>query len=707
MRIFFSFLVLFVCALSADLYAQDAPDTTKYETDEVVVTGTRVEQKIIDVPFSVARINQSQWITSRRMGVDDVIRNVPGVWFQPRYGNHDVRISIRGFGTRSNTGIRGVRILLDGIPESEPDGQTRIEALDFNAIGKIEIAKGNLTSLYTNAPGGVINFFTDKYFPTSFAMLDNEFGSYDMRKNGLKFGVTSDNQRFMASYSYENYKGYREHSQEYQNRFNSVYEVDVTNSSKLAIYGYYVNGIIKLPGSLTLKQYNEDDLKANPRDVSRDSKRITEKGRLAVTYNASFGKEKNNSVEMIVYGTIKNFNRTAATYRLFNRSGIGGQFRYINKSKFGKRTNEFSVGGDAFYQSGPISEFNNVGGQQGDQLQTLNDEVISNLGFYFLNNFPIVVDKVNLMITGRYDRIGFNFRDRLAQFRDTSRLFDKFAPKFALNYKINPFMAFYTSYGWGFDTPAGNELDNYPFSSDGGLHTINPDLNAQETNTFEIGYKGEIPNRKSNLFTKTFLELTYFNTKIDNAIVPFTVDGDPYFRNAASVTRNGVEFGFNTEVVKGLKWLGSYTYSDFVYNTYDAVSIDANGVLSSEKYDGNKEPSNPDHNINTELSYTGNFTKDITGYVKGYFNYVSSMFVNDKNVDSLKTDSYSLLGAQIGGNFQLGDFQIVAYAGVNNILDQKYVSFIQINSDRQEYYEAGARSNFFGGINIAYMFRRR
>jgi iron complex outermembrane receptor protein len=97
-------------------------DTLKYETDDVVVTATRVEQKIIDIPYPVIRLKSTQFKYSRRVTVDDVLENVPGLFLQSRYGNHDVRIAIRGFGSRSNTGIRGVRILLDGIPESEPDG---------------------------------------------------------------------------------------------------------------------------------------------------------------------------------------------------------------------------------------------------------------------------------------------------------------------------------------------------------------------------------------------------------------------------------------------------------------------------------------------------------------------------------------------------------------------------------------------------------
>ena len=151
MKIYYKFFVLLLIIPGiGPLYAQE--DTSKYQTEEIIVTGTRVEQKIIDIPFSVQRIDQSAWVASRKIGINDVLQNVPGLFLQSRYGNHDVRVTIRGFGSRSNTGIRGVRILLDGVPESEPDGQTRVEALDFTSIGRVEIVKGNSSSLYTKSP---------------------------------------------------------------------------------------------------------------------------------------------------------------------------------------------------------------------------------------------------------------------------------------------------------------------------------------------------------------------------------------------------------------------------------------------------------------------------------------------------------------------------------------------------------------------------
>ena len=689
-----------------NLFAQDESDSVYYETDEVIISATRTEQKLIDIPFSVQRVDMTEWKSSRKMGINEVLTNIPGLMLQPRYGNHDVRVSIRGFGTRSNTGIRGVRILLDGIPESEPDGQTRVEALDFTAISKIEVAKGNLSSLYTNAPGGVINFYTDKYFPVSFVMSDNEFGEYDLRKNGIKFGVNSDDQRFMTTYSYENYRGYRQHSQSYQTRLNTVYETDLNNYSNLSLYGYYVNGLIKLPGSLTLNQWNKDDLAANARDVSRDSKRISNKGRLGITYNTRFGKTKNNFIEFTGYGTIKDLQRTAATYRIFTRYGVGSSFRYINKSKIGDRENEFSLGGDLYYQTGPISEFNNIGGIKGDELQTLTDETLTNVGFYFLDQIPIIKDKLAFLVTGRYDRVLTEANDLIASFKDTSRLFSKFTPKFALNLKVTPRMSIYSSFGFGFDTPANNELDNYPFSSDGGLKLINPDLQPQSSTNFELGYKGDIINKKGNVFKKTFIELTMFSTKIDDAIIPFTVDGNVFYRNAATVNRKGLEFGLNAEVVTGLDFKATYTYSDFKYDEYLSRSISAGGEITDENYSGNKEPSNPDNYFTSELSYKYKLDRDKSLFIKGNTSYTGEMYVDDKNVDSLKTSDFMLTGVQLGTDLTLSNFRILAYAGLNNIFNKKYVAFIQINSDRQEFYESGPRRNFFCGLNISYLFNK-
>ncbi|MBN1632617.1 MAG: TonB-dependent receptor [Ignavibacteria bacterium] len=702
-NIFICILVLFLSVLCiSDVYSQEEPIDSNYTTEEIIITGTRTLKKIIDIPFSVERIAQRDITKVTGIGINFMFQTIPGIFTQSRYGNHDVRISIRGFGSRSNTGIRGVRILQDDIPESEPDGQTRIECIDFNALGAIEIVKGNASSLYTNAPGGVVNFKSDLYFTKPFVSLHNEFGSYGLRQNGFKVGVINEDLRFLLTYSYRNYDGYREHSQEYQNITNSVIETYLSRGTKLSVLLNSAIGTIKLPGSLNKANYNSDPNTANPTDLSRDSKRISRKGRLGIRFNTLFGKYNENEIEVTGYGALKDFDRTARTYRIFARYGIGGGFRYINRMDIANFSNEFSVGSDVYYQTGPITEYQNINGTKGDQLLAQTDETISNVGFYFQDQFSIIQNKLDVLVTGRYDNVLFDQKDMLLGVKSANRGFDKFTPKIALNYKFTQGIAAFTSYGLGFDTPAGNELDNYPFSSDNGDGLLNPDLNPQTSNNFEVGIKANVPTGQRNFLKSTYVELTFYNLSINNEIIPFVVDNTVFYRNAAKTNRTGAEFGLKTEIVKGLTLRSAYTYNDFKYKDYVARIIDANGIITDTKYEDNIVPSVPKHNISVDLMYEYNFSQHVRAFIKGNYHYIDKMYVNDANTEN--AEAYYLLNSMLGIDISYKGISLLAHAGINNILDKKYVAFININDANNRYYEAGPESNFFGTFNIGYTF---
>jgi iron complex outermembrane receptor protein len=677
-------------------------DSLTYETDDVVVTATRVEKKIIDIPYPVIRLKNTQYKFSRKVSVDDVLQNVPGLFLQSRYGNHDVRIAIRGFGSRSNTGIRGVRILLDGIPESEPDGQTRIEAIDFNSIGSIELVKGNSSSLYTNAPGGVINFINDIYFPYSFATQFNEFGSFDLRRNGLKVGVRTDKYGLLGTYSYHNYIGFRPHSEDYWHIFNTVVDVLPGDGTNLQIFGYFVDGLIKLPGSLTKEEFDEDPYQAAQREVDRDTKRLTTKGRLGLKFNTKFGTNNNQEIEILPYGTIKYFHRTAADYRIMNRYGLGSSARYINRHTIAGLDNEFSIGGDFLYQTGPIESYNNIGGQKGDQLLALTDETIGNNGFYISDFFELYGKRFYLLLTGRYDNVYYEAVDQLLGSRSAFRRFEAFTPKAALNFKITQSVAVYTSYGLSFDSPAGNEMDYY-----GNEVLLNPDLNAQKSKNFEIGIKGNLRSFDEQLFNNISFEATFFNIFIEDEIIPFEVYGDVFFRNAAKTTRNGLEVGASVDVIEGLNLQASYTYSRFEYDEYIALTIDDNLDTLTQDFSGNHAPSVPLHNFFIAASYNHKITPDITGFIRGSVRYVSEMYVNDENYfeeSNGRTEDYTTLNAGIGLDMVFGKFNLLLSGGVNNITDLVYAGFVNINSSNGRFYEAGEPRNFYGGINFGYAF---
>ncbi len=675
-------------------------EISEYELDDVVVTGSRVNKKIIDIPYPVVRIDNSLFQYDRKIGVFDVLPSIPGMFLQSRYGNHDVRIAIRGFGSRSNSGIRGVRILLDDIPESEPDGQTRIEAIDFNSIGRIEIVKGNSSSLYTNAPGGVVNFINDVDFPRSFAVQFNQFGSFDLRRNGLKAGVRTDKYGFVTTYSYQNYTGFREHNNEYWHIFNTVLEVHPGDNTSLKILGYFVDGLIKLPGSLTKEEFEEDPFQADQRQVDRDSKRISTKGRLGVRFNTKFGKSLNNEIEITTYGTMKFFHRPTRLYKIINRNGLGLTARYANRTNIFGMQNEFTIGTDVFLQPARIEFYDNINGQKGDQLIQLLDEGINNTGFYISDNFELLQDRMFLLLSGRYDYVSYDITEETLPSRTDQRTFEAFTPKIALNYKLTPHIAVYTSFGLSFDSPAKNELD--PFDP---AYLYNQELQAQESKNFELGIKGNIISYDALYFRNVLFEATFFNINIDNEIVPFEVLGDVFFRNAAVTNRLGIELGTQLEVIERLQFVFSYTYSNFSYDSYFAKTIefDSTGFVESEEdFSNNIVPSVPEHNIYMSLAYTFPFATNLNGFLKFSYMGISGLWVDDANSD--KTDAYNLLNSVLGFDMKFGNFNLLVSAGVNNMFDLVYVGFTNTNSADKRFYEAGAPRNFFASLNLGYTF---
>lgn len=703
---YFLYLIIFLPIL---VYSQEKydnkyylipkSDTITYQMEEVVVTGTRTFQKIIDIPYSVSFLSNVEYKFDKKTSISDVMKFVPGVFMQSRYGNHDVRISIRGFGSRSNSGIRGVRILLDGIPESEPDGQTRIEAIDFNSVGRIEIVKGNSSSLYTNAPGGVVNFINNVYSPQNYIVQYNELGSFGLRRNGFKMNLFSKNYKMIMAYTYHNYKGYREHSNDYWNILNTVFEIIPDDNSRFELFGYFVNGIIKLPGSLTLSEFQTDAYQAAQDEKNYDYKRITKKGRIGLRFNRFFGENNSNEIELISYGTIKYFERADKRYRIMNRYGLGGTAKYVNRELLFGNKNEFTFGLDLFYQGGPIEIYQNISGIKSDNLRGLQDETIFNSGLFVQDFYTLIPEKLFVLFSGRLDNVVFYSVDRLSESKNAKRIFSAFTPKIGLNYKLNPTIAIYGSAGYSFDVPAGNELNNFPTSSDNGAKLLNPDLQPQKSFNLEMGVKGHLKIDSPVLDDHNF-DLTLFSSVIRDEIVPFEVFGSVYFRNAAKTWRRGIEFGSDSKIYDRVRIKSSYTLSYFRYLEYIALSIKPDLSQSIEDYAGNFVPSVPRHNLNLAITYEKSLKSNLDIFSKISFQYISGLYTDDKN--SEQSDAYNLWNFMLGLDYRLGYINLIVSGGINNIFNKKYVAFININSTQGRFYELGEPRIYFLNLNLAY-----
>jgi iron complex outermembrane recepter protein len=696
-------IILLSSSFSTFLLAQEEEefnDTTKYKIQDVVVVGTRATEKIIDIPYSVFRVDSKELAFGRKVSARDVLADVPGLFLQNRYGNSDIRVSIRGFGTRSSTGIRGIKILQDGIPESEPDGESVLDAIDFTSLGGVEVVKGNLSSLYANAPGGLINFVTNTYFQKDYFGTANQFGKFGLRQNGLKVGIKDNNNRLFVSYKYRNIDGYRKHSSEYQHLLNTVYEAFIGTKSTLSIHANFVNGFNRLPGSLTKEEFETDPFMADPLAISQDYRRITKKGRVAGKYITHMGNNQQYEFEIIGFGGIKELEKADNEfYTLTTRYSLGGLTRFTIKEPLFDHKNIFTIGTDYAFQSGPITQFENFSGNKGISVQNEYNESLSNIGFYMLEHFNIVNEKLDLFLSSRFDNNVFERNIYIPfGYTDTTRTMQGFSPKIGLNYKLTSNIALYTSYGLSFDYPALSEIANSPLSSNSS-YSINPDLEPQESNNFEFGIKGNLVDKESEFMRKVFFEVTYFNYLIKDEIVPFIINLKTYFKNAPKTRRTGIEVGFMSEPFEEIELTINYTFTNFYYENYLTEIFTPEGTLTAD-YTNNKVPSIPKHIVNFIFVKELELSEELSGLLIWDCDYIAEMYVNDVNSETSPAYFYGnfMAGLTYSNNY----FDLTGFFGMNNIFDKRYASFININDYYEKYYETGEPRTFYGGLNFNY-----
>lgn len=540
-------------------------------------------------------------------------------------------------------------------------------------------------------------------FDRSALLQFNDFGSFGSRLNGLKGMVKSGNYRFLSSYGYSNWDGYRAHDMEYLHNASVALGTAPSANTCLKILGSYINGLKKLPGSLTRSEFDQDPFRAAQRSVNRDEKNLSSTGRLNILYDAKFGRSLNNEIEISAFGTIGHFERATREYRIITRYELGLSARYSNTAHLGERTNEFSLGTGYSAQPQRTEYYDNLGGEKGDQVEQISAEGAGNAVFWFSDNFEILPDKLFILLTGRYDHVVYKVEEQTVPSRSQRRIFQSLTPKLTLTYDAIRWLALFASYGLGFESPADKQLESAdPF------YLYNPDLEAMRSQNIEAGVKFHMGKKDSaSLFLRKFMiRAAYFGNFISNEMVPYEVFGDVYYRNAARSNRTGIDLECRLEILKDLILAGNYIYSQCTYKNYSAISVETdttgNIVQVDRDFSGNKEPGYPVNNINLSLLYQHAISKKI-GILAGLgYTGVSGLWADDQN--TAKTGSFNLMNVNLGFDMKFGHFRINVSGGVNNIFNTVYTGLITANSADKRFYNAGTPRNYTGTLNIGYVF---
>ncbi len=695
-RYFFSRLSVVLCGLvlssvnlvPGELRAQNNLET-KIRAEVILppieVTTTRSEKMIVDIPSAISFLDLNEIAKGLpQLSLEEALTPVPGLFFQNQFNSaQDLRVSIRGFGSRSAFGVRGVKILVDGIPLTLPDGQTQMDSIDPGIIDSVEVLRGPSSSLYGNASGGVISIKTKEGsrsgFESDTRLLLGSFGleKYQIQSGGT-FGLLNYN--FYASHLQRD--GYRDHSATENTLVHGKlgWKPDYDSSWTFSLRHLF-SPEAEDPGALTEQQADLNPKSARSQNVIFDAGEQVENTQIGLSYE----KELSSSQEIFLTAHLNNrvFENklpfTAGGTVEFERWAPGLGARTVINNRLMDKPIRWIAGADLSFQRDDRKRFDNNNGVKGSQ--TLDRiETVYSIGPYLRTEWqwsPFI----ELVAGIRYDHVGFDLRDEFLSDGDQSgsRTLSEWSGTLGTVFHFHDSLHGYANLATVFEVPTATELANDPSGGSG----FNQNLGSQQSVNYEIGVKGKNQNELE-------YDIGLFVIQSWNELIPFeisTFPGRTFYKNAGQSRRIGIESAINYRPIEGVGTSLSYTFSDFRF-----IRFDDNGSDQS----GNFIPGMPEHRIVAHVqANSGN-----GWFAKGEIQYVSSFFVNDDN--TVDNPSYSTNRFSIGRNKSVGRYQVSGFLGLENIFNQPYNANTRINATGGRYFEPGQPFTLFGGVSLIF-----
>jgi iron complex outermembrane receptor protein len=610
------------------------------------------------------------------LAMDEVLAGIPGLYMQNRYNfSQDLRVSLRGFGARSAFGIRGIKVIVDGIPETLPDGQAGVDSIDLGSASRIEVIRGPSSSNFGNASGGVIAIETETGSDPGFVQTTIATGDLGYSKFQLKSGGKTENMNYLINFSKQELDGYREHSVSEGSLMNAKFGFNLSEIDRLKLsLNYTDQPKSQDPGGINLSQVNTNRKSARDRNLSYDSGESLNQKRIGLVY------ERDHSSGLL---TVRNYyvTRDFSNKLPFKNGGsvnIDREFYGFGMQyQFGESLPEnfsLTTGFDTDRQDDDRKRFNNDSGKLGSMSFDQQEKVSSN-GLFVQSRYDLGNWSISSGI--RYDEVTFDITDRfLSNGDDSGEIeFDAVSPSFGLNYVMEN-ASIFASMSSSFETPTTTELAN-PDAS-GGFNAL---LKPQEASNIEIGYKSV----KNDIYH----EIAVFNIDLNDELVPYELEefpGRTFYSNVGKSSRKGIESLLSWSVKPNLTVDASYTYSDFSFDSF----VDKN----NKDFSGSKLPGLPE-----SFAYFGIRFENESGLNMNFnLNYSGDLFAN--NANSVKVQAYTVSNFRLSYNINKRNWKILPYMGMNNIFDTEFNSNIRINAFGSRYYEPAPERNSYLGITF-------
>lgn len=690
-------------ALLLPLVANVHASTNDEQTMVVTATPTAVSE--LDTPAAVSVVNGDDMRQAApRINLSESLGAVPGLQVQNRQNYaQDLQLSIRGFGSRSTYGVRGLRLYVDGIPATMPDGQGQTSNIDIGSIDSLEVLRGPFSALYGNSSGGVINVNTQTGSQPPTIEASSYYGSFGTWHYGLKAtGAVGDGSQagdvdYTVSTNRFTTHGSRDHSGARKNLANAKLGVRINDVSKLTLLFNSVDIKANDPGGLSYEEW-QNNPRQSPRGDQYNTRKTVKQTQAGLRYERQLSQQDDLSVMMYAgerettqYQSIP----MAPQLKPSHSGGVidltrhyqGIDTRWTHRGELLVPVT-FTTGLDYENMSERRKGYENYVlvngapqyGEQGD-LRRNERNLMWNLDPYLQTQWQLT-QKLTLDAGVRYSSVWFDSNDYYVipgngdDSGDAS--YHKWLPAGSLKYAVTDAWNIYLSAGRGFETPTINEL-SYRSGNQSGL---NFDLKPSTNETVEIGSKTRIGN---GLFTAAL-----FQTDTDNEIVVDSSSGGrTSYKNAGKTRRQGMELGLDQQFGDSWKLKAAWTWLDATYRTNVCGSSDCNG---------NRIPG-----IARNMGYASFGYQPEQGWYAGSdIRYMGDIMANDAN--TAKAPSWTVVGLTTGYKWSYGKMDMDLFGRVDNLFDRNYAGSVIVNESNGRYYEPAPGRNFGIGMNLAWRF---
>ncbi|KPQ28669.1 iron complex outermembrane recepter protein [Halomonas sp. HL-93] len=675
-----------VCVAGGLMAGPSWAQTNESEMATLEVTAPRLARELYATPAAVSTLERDAIAQGQqRVRLDESLVRVPGVFLQNRDNfAQGQRIAIRGFGARAPFGVRGITIMVDGIPYTLPDGQAQLDAIDLDSAERIEVIRGPSSVLYGNAAGGVIDVTTGDGRDNPGTSLRAEVGSDGYRKTSLQTGGRQGDWSHHVSLSALNVDGYREQSSSEKYLLNAKLRRELGSERALtAIINLLDNPRSEDPGALNAGEVAEGRDQAAPNSLALDAGQNVDQQLLGLQYEDLAA----GPGELYLKGFIsqRDFEQQlpyVGDSRLgYQRDYLGASAEYHHEVTLGDLPLSYIAGLEVAQQDderfrNDVNPQGVVGEQAAEETQTATSTSAFAQGDLALS------DQLTLSLGARFDRVELEIDDRYLDDeggdQSGEKTFNEWSGSAGLSYRYRPQHQVYVNTGTAFETPTFSEFAN---PAGGGFNAA---IEPQKAWNREVGARGYVAPLAMDY------DLTLFSVRVDDELVPYEEEsgGRTFYQNAGDTDRDGIELALGWQVADQWRLDSALTLARYEFDQF---------ATPSERFDGNRIPGLPEQTWVNQLTWEGldeRFATLETQYTGG--------MVAD-NANATEVDSYWLVNLRMGDGWQLGsDTRLNAYVGVRNLFDEEHYANVRLNGTFGRFYEPAPGRSVYGGVEISF-----